>query len=104
MNQAHGFTLAIHLVTATGAFAHSVFNFLPGLAGAFLDATDQFVFFSLDELQIIVGQLRQFLFHFSFGDVPVAFGCKRAHMILVLFPPCDPARRENLFASAVPTN
>jgi len=76
---------------ATGAFAHRVFNFLSGLAGAFLDATGQFIFFSFDELQVVVGQLRQFLFHFAFGNVPVSLGGKHAHIILVLFLPCDSA-------------
>jgi len=52
----------IHLVVATGAFVHSLFNVLSGLMGAFLNAADQFVFFSFNELQVIIGQLRQFLF------------------------------------------
>jgi len=103
MHQCHSFTLAIHLVAATGAFAHRRFDFLFGLAGAFLDATNQLIFFSFDELQIIVGELRQFLFHFALGDVPVSFGCKRAHIIFVFFLPCGSARRENLFASGVPS-
>ena len=98
--QAHNITFATHLVTATGAFAYSHFNFLSGLAGAFLDATNQFIFFSFDELQIVVSELRQLLFHFALGNVPGSFDRKRAHIISALFPPCDLARRENLLQVA----
>ena len=81
MHHGHGFTLGIHLVTATGTFTSNWFNYPFSLTGAFLDATDQFIFFSVDELQIVINQLCQSLFHFAFGNVPVSFGYKFAHII-----------------------
>jgi hypothetical protein len=103
MHQSHSFTLAIQLMAATGTFAYRRFDFLFGLTGAFLDATNQLIFFSFDELQIIVGQLRQLLFHFALGDVPVSFGCKRAHIIFVFFCHAVQHGAKILFASGVPS-
>jgi hypothetical protein len=101
------FTHSIHLVFATAALIHGAFNFFSDLTGAFLDAAYQFVFFAFDELQIIIGELRKFLFQLALGDVPVSFGGERAHIIFVfafLFLPRHSARREFLFARGVPTN
>jgi len=67
----------------TAAFIHGAFNFFPGLTGAFLDAANQFILLALDELQVVIGELRKFLFQLSLGDVPVSFGGKSAHIIFV---------------------
>jgi hypothetical protein len=66
------------------AFTDRLFNFFPRLAGAFLNATDQFVFLAFGELQIVIRKLRKFLFQLALGNVPVSFGCKSAHIILVV--------------------
>jgi hypothetical protein len=66
---------------AAAAFIHGVFDFRLRLAGAFLDAPDQFIFLAFDELQVVIGKLREFLFQLALGDVPVSFGGESAHMI-----------------------
>jgi hypothetical protein len=70
----------IHLVFATAAFVHGAFNFFPGLPGALLDATNQFVFLSFNKLAIVICKLREFLLQLALGNVPVSFRCKSAHM------------------------
>ena len=67
------FTRGVHLLAATAAFIHGAFNFFLGLAGALLDASNQFILLALDELQIVIGELRKFLFQPALGDVPVPF-------------------------------
>jgi hypothetical protein len=74
---------SIHLVFATAAFVHGAFDFFPGLAGAFLDAADQFVFLALDKLEIVIRKLREFLFQLALGNVPVSFDGQSAHIIFV---------------------
>jgi len=49
------------------------FAILPGLSGTFLDASDQFVLFALNELQIVIGQLCKLLFDPAFDDIPLSF-------------------------------
>jgi hypothetical protein len=78
-------------MVATAAFVHGTFDFFLCAASAFLNASNQFIFFALDELQIVIRQLRKFLFQLALGNVPVSFGGKSAHIILVfLFLPRDP--------------
>jgi hypothetical protein len=99
------FTRSIHLVFATAAFVHGAFDFLSGVASAFLDAANQFIFLAFDELQVVIGELRKFLFQLALGDVPVSFGGKSVHIIVwFLFLPRVPAWREFPFARGVPTN
>jgi hypothetical protein len=74
------FTRNIHLVFATAAFIHGAFDFFPDLAGAFLDAANQFIFLAPDELQVVIGELREFLFQLALGNVPVSFGGKSTHI------------------------
>lgn len=70
----------IQSVAAPGAtFVNDAFDFFLGLAGAFLDASDQLVLLAVHELQIVVRQLRKFLFQLAFGDVPVAFHFQCVH-------------------------
>jgi hypothetical protein len=66
---------------AAEAFVDRLFNLLLGLTGAFLNATNQFIFFALGELQIVIGELREFLFQLALGNVPVSFGSKYAHIL-----------------------
>jgi hypothetical protein len=58
-------------VFATGTFIPVWVGHVPDLAGAFLDAPDQFLLFAFGELQMVIRELREFLFQFAFGDVPV---------------------------------
>jgi hypothetical protein len=58
--------------------------FFPGLASAFLDATDQLFLLALGKSQIVIGELRKFLFQLAPGNVPVSFDCESAHIILNL--------------------
>jgi hypothetical protein len=62
---------------------HSALDFIPVLTRAFLDAANQFVFLALGELQIVIGEVRKFLFQLAFGDVPVSFGGKSAHTVCI---------------------
>jgi len=43
------------------------------------DVDEDILFLAFDVLQIIVGKLSELLFHFSLGNVPVAFHLKRVH-------------------------
>jgi hypothetical protein len=52
----------LSLMFATGALVYDVFNLFLDLAGAFLDASNQFVLFAFRELEVVVRQLREFLF------------------------------------------
>jgi hypothetical protein len=58
---------------AGATFGESLGDFFWVLTGAFLDAADQFIFLALDKLQVVIRELREFLFQLAFGDVPVAF-------------------------------
>jgi hypothetical protein len=75
----------IHLAMAAVAFDSFVLELLgfpPGLAGALLDAIYQFILPTIKKLQFIIGKLRDFLFKFALGNVPVSFRCKRAHIFI----------------------
>jgi hypothetical protein len=88
MHEFHGLVARrIHLVFATAAFVfvHVEFKFFSALHGSFLDATDQFILLALGELQIVIRKLREFLFQFAFGDVPVSFGYESVHIFVWLF-------------------
>ena len=96
------FNCHAHLMMAAMAFNHLPV-FPPGLAGAFLDAANQFVLLAFDELQIIIRKLRKFLFQLAFGNVPVSFGYKRAHIFgQVVLPQFK--RGKFPFAGSVPVN
>ena len=95
----------IHLVFATAAFVHGAFDFFSGLAGAFLDAANQFVFLAFDELQVVISELCKFLFQFALGNVPVSFGGESGHMILALICFCVRFNAAQIsFAIGVPTD
>jgi hypothetical protein len=68
---------------AAAAFVHGSFNFFFGLAGAFLNAANQFIFLALGELQVVISELCQFLFQLALGNVPVSFGGECAHILLM---------------------
>jgi hypothetical protein len=53
----------------------------PGVADALLNAANQLVLLAFDEFQIVMHQLREFLFQPAFGDFPVAFDKQSAHAI-----------------------
>jgi hypothetical protein len=92
----------IHLVMAAAAFVQGALNFFPGLAGALLDAANQFILLALDELHFVIRKLRKSLFQLALGDVPVPFGCEQAHKILrlvMLFLPRD-LTRMNFFCNS----
>jgi hypothetical protein len=89
----------IHLVFATAAFVHGAFDFFLGLAGAFLDAANQFVFFALDKLEVVIRKLCEFLFQLALGNVPVTFDGQSAHIIFCLFLPRD-SRDKNSFCKS----
>jgi hypothetical protein len=65
---------------AVATFTEGLGNFFVVLTGAFLDATDQFIFLAPDELQIIIRELGEFLFQLALGNVPVSFEDKCAHI------------------------
>lgn len=91
------FTRVIHhLVMAAAIFVHGALNFFPGLASPFLDAANQFILLSLDELQLVIRKLRKPLFQLALGNVPISFGSEQTHKILrsiVLLPPFDDTQR-----------
>ena len=60
-------------------FLDRFFNGFTGFARAFLDPADQFFLFAFGELEIVIRELRPFLFQFALGDVPVAFDFECSH-------------------------
>jgi hypothetical protein len=92
-----------HLLSAAAAFVDGLYNLFPGLTGAFLDAADQFILLAFDVLEVVIGELREFLFQLALGNVPVSFGGKSSHIIfLFVFSARGVARREFPFARGVP--
>ena len=67
------------MAAIAATFVNDALDFFLVLAGAFLDASDQFVFLAIHELQVVVRELRKFLFQPAFGDVPVAFHFQCVH-------------------------
>jgi hypothetical protein len=74
-------TFAARSITAA-AFLDGRLNPVPGLAGALLDAPDQFVGFALRKFEVVIRKLPKFLFQFAFGDIPVSFDGERTHMLV----------------------
>jgi len=69
MREFHGLLgRRIHLAFASAAFVNGSLNFFLGLAGAFLDAANQFVFLALDKLEVVIRKLREFLFQLALGN------------------------------------
>ncbi len=58
-----------------------VFDGFAGLAGAALDAADEFVHFAVCVLEVVVGEVGPLLFEFAFDDVPVAFDFEFSHRV-----------------------
>jgi len=75
----HGLKRGFKVFPGVKAFPDRLFNRFPGLAGALLDAADQFVPAALSILQVVLGKLRVFSFQLALGDVPVAFDNKGVH-------------------------
>jgi hypothetical protein len=67
-----------------GGFAEGALNLRAGLAGAFLDAANQFIFFPGNELEIVIGKVGPFLFDFAFGNIPIAFNFEFIHILAFL--------------------
>ena len=59
-----------------------LFDGFAGFAGAFLDTAEEFVLFSFDVLEVVVGEFGPFLFEHAFGDVPVAFDFEFGHDVV----------------------
>jgi len=72
-----------HSLIATAAFVNGVFDLFPGLTSAFLDAASQFVLLAFDVVEVVIGELREFLFQLALGNVPVSFGDESTHIIFV---------------------
>ena len=60
-------------------FVLEMLDFSPGLAATLLYAAKQLILLAIEELQFVIRQARNFLFQFALGDIPVSFGCERAH-------------------------
>ena len=74
-----GQMLGISHATERGGLLDGLFDCLKAFAGRLLDPAEQFLLFSLNVLEIVVRQLRPFLFQLTLGDVPVAFNFECAH-------------------------
>jgi hypothetical protein len=66
-------------------FLDRVLDHFTRFAGEFLNPTDQFFLLAFSVAEIIVRELRPFLFQLALGDIPVAFDFKCGHLILFLF-------------------
>ena len=67
------------MAAVAATFVNDVLDFILVLTSAFLDAADQFVFLAIHKLQVVVRELREFLFQPALGDVPVAFHFQCVH-------------------------
>jgi hypothetical protein len=77
-------------VMLTIGFLDDFFNDLAGLAGALLDAADEFILFAFGDVEIVIGEGAPFLFQFAFGDVPVSFDFLGLHSFDYLVLNCEP--------------
>ena len=70
------------LATARGGvFLDCVFDHFTGFASELLNPADQFFLLALSVTEIIVCELRPFLFELALGDVPVTFDFECIHDI-----------------------
>jgi len=60
-------------------FRDRIFDHFTGFAGAFLDPANQFILLAVGILEIVVSELRPFLFQLALGDVPVALYFECCH-------------------------
>jgi hypothetical protein len=91
------------LATAGGGiFLNGVFDHFTRFAGELLNPAKQFFFLAVGVTEIVVRELRPFLFQFAFGDVPVAFDFKCSHIIFCFFVCCQRGEKF-LFASQTHT-
>ena len=84
---------------AAATFIRGALNMFSSLAAPLLDAALQFILLALDELQIVIHQLRKPLFQFAFGNIPLSLGCEQIHKSsrpVVLLPPLGWPRHETL--------
>jgi len=98
----HSFILRI-----CAAFTNNLFHVFLGLSGAFLDVASQLLLLAFPELQVVIGELRKFLFQFAPGNVPASLDFNSIHKsIAVEIPfPCltaQPNAAESSFAGGVP--
>jgi len=74
-----------------GEILDRIFNHFTGLAGELLNPADQFFLLACSVTEIIIRELRPFLFQFALRDVPVAFDFECGHIIrwfwFCVFPP-----------------
>jgi hypothetical protein len=63
-------------------FINDAFYVFLALAGAFLDASNQLIFFAMHKLQVVIRELRKFLFQLAFGNIPGPFHCQHAHNLI----------------------
>ena len=61
-----------------------IFDHFAGFTGAFLNPADQFVLLAFGVKEIVVRELRPFLFQLALGDFPVAFDFECCHKFCVL--------------------
>jgi hypothetical protein len=57
----------------------SLLNRFAGLAGALLNASQQFFLFAFDELKIVIRELAPLLLQLALSNVPVAFNLEFVH-------------------------
>jgi hypothetical protein len=71
---------AVMAVFTLPAFLNGAAEIFARLAGAFLDATNEFIFFAFGELEVIMSELRKLLFKLAHHDVPIAFNLECCHI------------------------
>jgi len=76
--------LVLLATAAGGIFLDRVFDHFTGFAGEFLNSANQFFLLTFAVTEIIIGELRPFLFQFTLGDIPVAFDFERVHLCVFL--------------------
>jgi hypothetical protein len=79
-----------------GVILDGVFDHFTRFAGELLNPAKQFFLLTFGVTEIVVRQLRPFLFQLALGDVPVAFDSECVHIILIF---CRQRGEKFLFAS-----
>jgi hypothetical protein len=72
-------------VASCGVFLDRAFNHFTGFPGDLLNPADQLVLFAFSVGEVIIRELRPFLFQLAFGDIPVAFNLECVHLICVFW-------------------
>ena len=68
-----------------GVFLDRAFDHFTGFAGDLLNPANQLFLLALSVLEVIIRELRPFLFQLALGDIPVAFNFECRHIVCLFW-------------------